>query len=53
MEEVGPEALVLHGGRIRRSRHLMVLTDISPPRAVADGGGAGHEAPTVGVQLAG
>ena len=50
VEGAGLEALALHGGRIPRSRRLMVLTGTSPRQAVADGGGAGHEVPAVGVQ---
>ena len=53
MEGVGLEVLALHGGRIPRSRRLMVSTDTSPQRAVADGGEAGQEVPAVGVQLVG
>lgn len=53
VEGVGPEAPALHGGRIRRSRRLMVLTGTFPQRAAADGGEAGQEVPAVGVQLVG
>lgn len=51
VEGVGPGALTLHGGQIRRSRRPMVSTDTSPQRVVADGGEAGREALAVGVQL--
>lgn len=51
VEGVGLEALTLHGGQIRRSHRLMVSTDTSPQRVLADGGEAEQEAPTVGVQL--
>ena len=53
VEGVGLEALAPHGGLIRRSRRLMVSTDTFPQQAVADGGGAGQEAPAVGVQSVG
>lgn len=51
VEEVGLEALMLHGGQIRRSRRLMVSTGTSPRRVEADGEEAGQEALAVGVQL--
>lgn len=50
-EGVGLEALTPRGGQIRLSRRLMVSTDTYPQRVAADGGEAGREAPTVGVQL--
>lgn len=50
-EGVGLEALTPRGGQIRLSRRLMVWTDTYPQRVAADGGEAGREAPTVGVQL--
>lgn len=53
VEGVGPEALTLHGGQIRRSRRPMVSTDISPRRVVAAGGEAEQEALAVGVQSVG
>lgn len=53
VEGVGLEALTLHGGQILRSRLLMVSIDTSPQRVVADGGGVGREAPSVGVPSVG
>ena len=53
VEGVGPEAPTLPGEQIPQSRRLMVSTDISPQRVVADGGEAGQEALAVGVQLVG
>lgn len=53
VEGVDLGALTLRGGQIRRSLRLMVSTDTSPLRVVADGGEAGQEVPAVGVQLVG
>ena len=50
VEGVDPEALMLHGGRIRQSRLPMVSTGTSPRPVGADGEGAGQEAPAVEVQ---
>ena len=50
VEGVGLEALTLHEGQIRRSHPLMVSTDTSPQRVVADEGEAGQEAPAVGAR---
>ena len=50
VEGVDLEALMLHGGRIRQSRLPMVSTGIFPQPVVADGEGAGQEAPAVRVR---